>query len=113
MNLAKLIGYDVVYDFRTEDVTAGGQGAPLAPLYHEALSQGLPGPVSVVNIGGISNITWIDTSGEAPPVAFDTGPGNALLDDWIKSTMELPYDLNGLGQFRRQTRHSHPFRTDE
>ena len=52
LKLAKLIGYDVVYDFRTEDVTAGGQGAPLAPLYHEALSQGLRGPVSVVNIGG-------------------------------------------------------------
>ena len=96
LKLAKLIGYDVVYDFRTEDVTAGGQGAPLAPLYHEALSQGLRGPVSVVNIGGISNITWIDRSGGAPPVAFDTGPGNALLDDWIKSKTELPYDLNGL-----------------
>lgn len=93
--LAAQTGYDVVYDFRAADVAAGGQGAPFAPLYHQALSRDLDGPVAVVNIGGISNVTCIDTTGDAPPVAFDTGPGNALLDDWVRSTTDLPYDRDG------------------
>jgi len=93
--LAKATGYDVVYDFRAADVAAGGQGAPFAPLYHQALSHDLDGPLAVVNIGGISNVTWIDPSGDSPPVAFDTGPGNALLDDWVRSTTDMPYDRDG------------------
>ncbi|MGB0629551.1 MAG: anhydro-N-acetylmuramic acid kinase [Alphaproteobacteria bacterium] len=93
--LAKLTGFDVVYDFRAADVSAGGQGAPFAPLYHQALSRELDGPLAIVNIGGISNVTWIDPAGEAPPVAFDTGPGNALLDDWVRSTTKHPFDRDG------------------
>jgi anhydro-N-acetylmuramic acid kinase len=97
--LAARLGIDVVSDFRTADVAAGGQGAPFAPLYHRALCDDIDGPVVVLNIGGISNVTWISDAGiggaDADPVAFDTGPGNALLDDWIESTTDLPYDMNG------------------
>lgn len=96
--LAAQVGIDVVSDFRSADVAAGGQGAPLAPLYHRALCGGTgmnaDGPIIVLNIGGISNITWIG-SAEADPVAFDTGPGNALMDDWVAGTTDLPYDLDG------------------
>tara|TARA_Y100001970_G_scaffold293959_1_gene445086 strand:- start:14024 stop:15073 length:1050 start_codon:yes stop_codon:yes gene_type:complete len=94
--LAKKTGYDVVYDFRFADVASGGQGAPLVPLFHEALGRDLDGPIEVVNIGGISNITWIDPAGDMPPIAFDTGPGNALLDDWVRSTSNLMYDRDGV-----------------
>ena len=87
--LAEKTGFDVVYDFRAADVAAGGQGS-LAPLYHEALSRDLDGPLSIVNIGGISNVTWVDPAGDAPPVAFDTGPGNALLDDWVSALLTCP-----------------------
>ena len=92
--LAGRLGIDVVSDFRTADVAAGGQGAPFAPLYHRALCDNIEGPVVVLNIGGISNVTWIDGP-KTDPVAFDTGPGNALLDDWIENTTDLPYDMNG------------------
>ena len=92
--LAARIGIDVVSDFRSADVAAGGQGAPFAPLYHRALCGTLDGPVVVLNIGGIANITWIG-DGSADPVAFDTGPGNALLDDWIESTTDQPFDIDG------------------
>ena len=108
LRLAERIGIDVVGDFRSTDVAAGGQGAPLAPLYHRALSRDLTidaqdasgdgygdGPLVVVNIGGISNITWIGRDRDSDPVAFDTGPGNALLDDWLGSTTDRPYDIDG------------------
>ena len=90
----------MVYDFGAADVAAGGQGAPLAPLYHEALSRDLDGPLGIVNIGGISNVTWVDPAGDVPPVAFDTGPGNALLDDWVRSTLTCP--LTGTESSARQ-----------
>jgi anhydro-N-acetylmuramic acid kinase len=92
--LASRLGIDVVSDFRSADVAAGGQGAPFAPLYHRALCTDFDGPVVVLNIGGISNVTWI-ADPAADPVAFDTGPGNALLDDWITGTTDLPCDLDG------------------
>jgi anhydro-N-acetylmuramic acid kinase len=80
--LAKLTGIDVIYDLRTADVEAGGQGAPLVPIYHRALAARLPErPVAVVNIGGVANVTWIGRNGTL--LAFDTGPGNALIDDWM------------------------------
>lgn len=95
--LAGELGIAVVDQFRAADVAAGGQGAPLAPAYHRALAAALPremaGPVAVVNIGGVSNVTFID--GEADPIAFDTGPGNALLDDWVKEKTGKFYDRNG------------------
>jgi len=80
--LARLTGTDVVNDFRSADVAAGGQGAPLMPLYHAALAAGsaLPGPLVVVNIGGVAQVTYMD--GELV-LAFDTGPGNAPIDDWM------------------------------
>lgn len=80
--LARRIGIDVVYDLRAADFAAGGQGAPLVPVYHRALAARLPErPVAIVNIGGVANVTWIGRDGSL--IAFDTGPGNALIDDWM------------------------------
>lgn len=87
--LAALTGIDVVNDFRTDDVLAGGQGAPLVPLYHRALAAGLARPLAILNLGGVGNVTWIDA--DCPTVGFDgaaviacdTGPANALIDDWV------------------------------
>jgi anhydro-N-acetylmuramic acid kinase len=92
--LARLTGIDVVNDFRSADVKAGGQGAPLVPLYHAALVRkaGLAGPVAVVNIGGVANVTYI--SGDTV-LAFDTGPGNAPIDDWMHRHSGTPVDRDG------------------
>lgn len=79
--LAKRTGIPVVADFRSNDVKHGGQGAPLVPLFHQALAHDLPKPLMVVNIGGVANITWLGENGAIR--AFDCGPGNALLDDWM------------------------------
>lgn len=94
--LARDTGIDVVDDFRSADVAAGGEGAPLAPLYHAARARaaGLPSPVAILNIGGVANVTWIG-DGDADIVAFDTGPGNALLDDWTKRRTGAAYDRDG------------------
>ena len=89
--LARSIGIPVVDDFRSADVAAGGQGAPLAPLYHLALLADLELPVAVLNLGGMANLTWVGP----PPVAFDTGPGNALLDRWVEVHTGRPYDEGG------------------
>jgi len=78
--LARLTGIDVVDGFRLADVAAGGQGAPLAPLFHAALVRDLAQPLAVLNIGGVANVTYI--AGDRL-IAFDTGPGNALIDDWM------------------------------
>jgi anhydro-N-acetylmuramic acid kinase len=93
--LAKAIHIPVMHDFRAADVAAGGQGAPFVPVYHRALAQSLEreGPIVVVNIGGISNITYID--GNDTLIACDTGPGNALLDDHLLRTMNMPFDCEG------------------
>lgn len=91
--LARLTGCDVVGDFRSADVAAGGEGAPLAPLYHAALAAGLAKPLAVLNLGGVGNVTWIGEGGEV--LAFDTGPGNALLDDWARRHTGQPADLGG------------------
>ena len=91
--LAKRTGIDVVSDFRSADVAAGGEGAPLAPLYHLARTARLERPLAVLNLGGVANVTWI---GEGSAViAFDTGPGNALLDDWVATRMGAAYDHGG------------------
>ena len=78
--LARAVSIPVVHDFRAADVAAGGEGAPLVPVYHRALARklDLPRPIVVVNIGGVANISFLD--GYADPVAFDTGPGNAPID---------------------------------
>ena len=92
--LARLTGCDVVCDFRSADVAAGGEGAPLAPLYHAALAAGLAKPLAVLNLGGVGNVTWIgETDGAV--IAFDTGPGNAMLDDWARRHTGQPADFGG------------------
>lgn len=96
--LAKATGIDVVYDMRANDMLHGGQGAPLVPIYHKALCNSLPdklneqSPAVFVNIGGISNITYIGKE----LIAFDTGPGNALIDQWVQSEAGIPYDQGGM-----------------
>ena len=92
--LARLTGCDVVADFRSADVAAGGEGAPLAPLYHTALAARLPKPLAVLNLGGVGNVTWIGETG-ANLLAFDTGPGNAMLDDWVRRHTGQPADIDG------------------
>ncbi len=92
--LSKLTGIDVVYDLRAGDVAAGGQGAPLVPVYHRALAAALPQrPVAFVNIGGVANVTWIGADGHM--VAFDTGPGNAMIDDWMSLKAGVGCDTDG------------------
>src|SRR6201991_449340 len=83
--LARAIQIPVMHDFRAADVAAGGQGAPFVPVYHRALAQSLErdGPVVVLNIGGVANVTYIDGD---TLIAGDTGPGNALLDDFMRRT---------------------------
>jgi anhydro-N-acetylmuramic acid kinase len=90
--LARLTGIDVVADFRARDVAAGGQGAPLAPLYHRALARELPKPLAVLNIGGVANVTYLGSEGV---LAFDVGPGNALIDDWVRRHTGQAYDRDG------------------
>lgn len=93
--LARETGIAVVNDFRTDDVVAGGQGAPLVPVFHAALVQDaeLAGPLVVLNLGGVGNVTWIGGDGDL--LAFDTGPGNALIDDWALRHTGQPVDLDG------------------
>src|SRR6201999_698074 len=95
MALAKAIHIPVMHDLRAADVAAGGQGAPFVPVYHRALAQSLErdGPMAVLNIGGVSNITYID--GADTLIACDTGPGNALLDDFMYRATGQPFDGEG------------------
>jgi anhydro-N-acetylmuramic acid kinase len=96
--LAKLTGIDVVCDFRSADVAAGGEGAPFAPIFHAALSAKLERPLAVVNIGGVANVTWIgegSVEGEDALLAFDTGPGNAPIDDWARAKTGEAADYDG------------------
>jgi anhydro-N-acetylmuramic acid kinase len=89
----RLLGIKIAYDFRTADVQAGGQGAPLAAIYHQALLRGLgaKGDVAVLNLGGVANVTWWD--GADTLIAFDAGPANAPINDFIKGL--------GLGEMDR------------
>lgn len=92
--LAAATGIDVVYDLRAADVAAGGQGAPLAPAYHRAMAAQFGAePLAVLNIGGVANVTFIASDGEL--TAFDTGPGNALLDDWVFARTGAAFDRDG------------------
>lgn len=93
--LARLTRIPVVNDFRSSDVQAGGHGAPLVPLYHAALALNLPKPMVVLNLGGVANITYIGEHGHADLLAFDIGPGNALIDDWMLRMTGKPYDSYG------------------
>jgi anhydro-N-acetylmuramic acid kinase len=91
--LARAIGVKVASDLRSADVKAGGQGAPLVPVYHAALARDLPRPLAVVNIGGVANVTWIGADDAL--LAFDTGPGNAPIDDWCARRAGLRFDTDG------------------
>ena len=93
--LAELTGIDVVADFRSRDVAAGGQGAPLVPPFHRAFFGNVAPQVGVLNIGGISNITLIDSRNNAALLGFDCGPGNALMDAWCKAHTGAPFDRDG------------------
>ncbi|MDF8360303.1 anhydro-N-acetylmuramic acid kinase [Achromobacter anxifer] len=90
--LAELTGIDVVADFRSRDVAAGGQGAPLVPPFHAAIF-GAPQGRAVLNLGGIANVTLLEPG--QPPRGFDTGPANVLLDGWCQRHLGLPYDADG------------------
>ncbi|MGR3433875.1 MAG: anhydro-N-acetylmuramic acid kinase [Shimia sp.] len=100
--LARVLRRPVVWDFRSADVAMGGQGAPLAPFFHWACARwaGLEGPVAVLNLGGVGNLTWIDPSAEAPEapgalLAFDTGPANAPIDDLMRARAGAERDEDG------------------
>jgi anhydro-N-acetylmuramic acid kinase len=92
--LARRLKIPVVYDFRAADVAAGGQGAPLVPVFHRALLRAFDdGPIVVVNIGGVANVSYLDGAGD--PIAFDTGPGNAPMDDLMLTRSGKPMDEGG------------------
>lgn len=112
--LSRLTGCPVVNDFRTADVLAGGQGAPLVPLYHRALAHDLEHPLLVLNLGGVANFTWI--GGDDSVIALDTGPGNALIDDLLRHHTGAAHDEGGRLAASGQVNHSvltrlldHPF----
>ena len=101
--LARALNRPVVWDFRSDDIRAGGQGAPLASFFHHALLRRYArqeGPVAVLNIGGVANVTWVDPAAPEPEApgalaAFDTGPGNALVNDWMAGRTGQPVDRDG------------------
>ncbi len=93
--LAELSGIDVIADFRSRDIAAGGQGAPLVPAFHHALFGDADEQRVVVNIGGIGNISILPCDRSAPVIGFDTGPGNVLLDAWIRQHNGAAYDADG------------------
>jgi anhydro-N-acetylmuramic acid kinase len=91
--LARATGMPVAHAFRAADVAAGGQGAPFAPAYHQALAAGLERPLAVLNLGGVANVTFIGRDGSL--LACDTGPASGPLDDWTQRHMGVPYDRDG------------------
>jgi anhydro-N-acetylmuramic acid kinase len=91
--LAELTNISVVGDFRSRDIAAGGQGAPLVPAFHQAIFGSTKVNRAIVNIGGIANITYLGKNGDV--LGFDTGPGNMLLDSWTKLKIDKDYDKNG------------------
>ncbi|MDP5362399.1 MAG: anhydro-N-acetylmuramic acid kinase [Paracoccaceae bacterium] len=100
--LAQALGYPVAWDFRSNDVAAGGQGAPLAPFYHFALAKwiGAKAPVAFLNLGGVGNITWVNPLAGDPSepdalLAFDTGPANAPMNDLMQARRGVDYDADG------------------
>lgn len=90
---AKRLQIDCVNRFRHRDIEAGGQGAPLAPLYHQARAHALPKPLAVLNLGGVANVTLV---GHSSILAFDTGPASALMDDMMRKLHGIDFDQDGL-----------------
>lgn len=100
--LAEKTGVSVVCDFRRRDMAAGGEGAPLVPLFHAALARQMELPIAIVNLGGCANVTWIGRSENAgydlldlDILAFDTGPGNVLINEWALKTIGQDCDRDG------------------
>lgn len=100
--LARATGVRTVWDFRTADMEAGGEGAPLVPFFHFACAKkiGAKEPIAFLNLGGIGNVTWVNPEAAEPIdhgalLAFDTGPGSALIDDFVKARLGLNYDKDG------------------
>ena len=91
--MAAALGVPVVADLRQADVAAGGQGAPLLPVYHRALLAKTVWPAAVLNLGGVANITYVGADGEM--VAFDTGPASSLIDDWMEAETGESFDAGG------------------
>jgi anhydro-N-acetylmuramic acid kinase len=89
---AEITGITTVNRFRHADVAAGGEGAPLVPLYHQALAASLPQPLMVLNLGGVANVTYLDGD---TVIAFDTGPASALLDDFVRQRTGAAFDADG------------------
>ncbi|MCY3541778.1 MAG: anhydro-N-acetylmuramic acid kinase [Gammaproteobacteria bacterium] len=93
--IAAISGVDTIADFRAADIAAGGQGAPLVPILHDRVFRSEQVNRTVVNIGGISNVTYLPMTSSNLIVGFDTGPGNTLLDTWTQNYFECSYDNNG------------------
>lgn len=100
--LAEVLGQAVVWDFRSSDVQMGGEGAPLVPFFHYALAKylGVTAPFVFLNIGGVANLTWVDPTQDRPDhpqalLAMDTGPGNALIDDFVAGRTDQSFDRDG------------------
>ena len=91
--LAELTGLNVVCDFRSRDVAAGGQGAPLVPAFHAARFASATEDIAVLNLGGIANLSLLPAQGQ--PTGFDCGPGNMLMDQWCQQRLGMPYDADG------------------
>lgn len=92
--LASLTGIPVVNQFRQNDMAQGGQGAPLVPVFHQALAMDMLKPLVIINIGGVANVTWVGKNSD-DLLAFDVGPGNGLIDDWVRMKAGLPWDDEG------------------
>ena len=92
--LAQKLNITVINNFRSNDIQHGGQGAPLAPIFHSELAVQFERPFAILNIGGVANVTWIGGH-EEELWAFDTGPGNALIDDWVMQHGAGEYDVDG------------------
>jgi len=102
VRLAQALGVPVVWDFRSADMRAGGQGAPLAPFYHFALAKWMKAeaPLAFLNLGGVGNLTWVDPTIERPEddgalLAFDTGPANAPINDLMRDRLDKAFDDGG------------------
>ena len=92
--LASQVRARVVHDFRRADIALGGQGAPLAPLFHRAVTESIDKPAIILNLGGVANITWLGANGAIR--AGDTGPGCGLLDLWASEQVGVPFDRDGV-----------------
>ncbi len=94
--IAEQTGITTVADFRRRDIAAGGQGAPLVPAFHQAMLHSTSIDRVLLNIGGMANLTYLPANSSSDILGFDTGPGNVLMDAWISTHQQRPYDTNGL-----------------